>query len=114
MVAMEVVYKKLGLRIIADKTSDDLVLVQKICSVLENLPKDIRGKVSKAVIRPDFYFAVELYKNKKITLGKFSNIVGLSIHDSAKLLESLGVKVELGAASRRELEEELETAKGIA
>lgn len=111
---MEVNYKKLGLRIVADKASEDLALIQKICGVLESLPKEIRSKVSKAVLKPDFYFAIELYREKKITLGKFSEIAGLSIHDSARLLDSLGVKVELGAASKKELEEELEAAKGIA
>jgi len=110
---MEVVYKKLGIKIVAEEATTDVMIIQKICSILENLPDEIRSKIAKAIIKPDFYFAADLYKEGKITLGKFSEILGLSLHDSAKLLDAVGIKVDLGPSTKEELEKEIRIAKEI-
>lgn len=70
---------------------------EKFAEHLERLPSDIRSSISEAVFFKSLILAVELYKNNLITLGKFSELIGLPVHDSARILESIGIKPELGA-----------------
>ncbi len=110
---MEVISKKLGIKIVSEKASDDFMIIQKILNILENLPKRVRSKMAKTMVKPDFYFAVALYKDEKITLGKFAEIVGLSFHDSARLLDSMGIDVGLGPRNSTTVKKEVEVAEGM-
>lgn len=110
---MEVKHKKLGISIIGEEMTPEFSFIEKFAEYLERLPKDIRLTVSDVVSFKNLMLAVELYKNNVITLGKFSELIGLPVHDSAKILESIGIKPELGAATKKELDEEIETANSL-
>lgn len=110
---MEVKHKKLGISIIGDKMTPEFSFIEKFVEYLEHLPNDIRLSISEAVSFKNLILAVELYKNNLITLGKFAELIGLPIHDSARILESIGIKPELGAGTKKELDEEIETANSL-
>lgn len=113
MKLMEVKHKKLGICIIGEKMTPEFSLIENFIEYLERLPDDIRSAVSEAVSFKNLTLAVELYKNNIITLGKFAELIGLPVHDSARILESIGLKPELGANTAKELDEEIETVKGL-
>ncbi len=54
--------------------------------------------------------AAELYRNNIITLGRFAELIGLPVHDSARILESIEIKPQLGAETKKELDEEIKAA----
>ena len=110
---MEVKHKKLGISIIGEKMTPEFSFIEKFAEYLERLPSDIRSTVSEAVSFKNLTLAVELYKNNIITLGKFAELIGMPVHDSARILESIGIKPELGAGTSKELDEEIETAKAL-
>ena len=56
---------------------------------------------------------VELYRNNQISLGKFAESIGVSIHDAAQILESQGITPELGSNTKEELDEEIKIARMI-
>jgi hypothetical protein len=107
---MEVKHKKLGISIIGDRMTPELSFIESICEYLERLPSDMRSSLSGAVPFKNLMLAVELYKNNIITLGKFSELIGLPVHDSARILESIGIRPELGASTKKELDEEIKAA----
>ncbi len=41
------------------------MIIQKFCSILESVPEEIKSKIAKAIIKPEFYFATDLYKEGK-------------------------------------------------
>jgi len=110
---MEVKHKKLGISIIGDRLTPELSLIEHFCEYLERLPGDVRSNISEVVSFKSFMLAVELYKKNIITLGKFAELIGLPVHDSARILESIGIKPELGAATKKELDEEMQAINQI-
>jgi len=52
--------------------------------------------------------AVELYKNKKVSLSRASEIAGVNIEEFKNILESAGVKRIVESPSKDELEKECE------
>ncbi len=107
---MEVKHKKLGISIIGERMTPELSFIESVCEYLERLPDDIRSTISGPVPFKNLMLAVELYKNSIITLGKFAELIGLPVHDAARVLESIGVKPELGAGTKKELDEEIQAA----
>lgn len=110
---MEVKHKKLGISIIGERITPELSFIESICEYLERLPGDIRSSISGVVSFKNLMLAVELYRNNIITLGKFAELIGLPVHDSARILESIGIKPELGARTKKELDEEIKAANKI-
>ncbi len=110
---MEVKHKKLGISIIGEKMTPELSLIERFCDYLEHLPGDIRSSISEVVPFKNLMLAVDLYRNNIITLGKFAELIGLPVHDSARILETIGIKPELGAGTKKELDEEIKSANSI-
>lgn len=104
---MEVKHKKLGISIISERMTPELSFIESVCEYLERLPGSIRSTISEVVSFKNLMLATELYKNNIITLGKFAELIGLPVHDAARILESIGIKPELGAGTKKELDEEI-------
>jgi len=50
--------------------------------------------------------AIELYKSKKVSLSRAAEIAGVSLEGMKTILKSRGIKIEVEAPSKSELEEE--------
>lgn len=110
---MELSHKKLGISIIGNKMTPEIMLLESFCEYLERLPENIRISISEVSSFKSLMLYVELYKNNQITLGKFAELAGVPIHDAAKILESQGITPELGSSTKKELDEEIKIARRI-
>lgn len=110
---MELNHKKLGISIIGNRMTPEIMFIESFCEYLECLPENIRKSISEVVSFKSLMLYVELYRNNQITLGKFAEVVGLPIHDAAKILESQSITPELGSSTKEELDEEIKIARNI-
>lgn len=56
--------------------------------------------------------AIELYKSKKVSLSRAAEIAGVSLEGMKTILKSRGIKIEVEAPSKSELEEGVEFILG--
>jgi predicted HTH domain antitoxin len=110
---MELSHKKLGISIIGNRMTPEIMLLENFCEYLEQLPENIRRSISDVISFKSLMLYIELYRNNQITLGKFAEVVGVPIHDAAKILESQGITPELGSSTKKELDEEIKIARRI-
>ncbi|MFQ6062110.1 MAG: hypothetical protein ACE5J9_02915 [Methanosarcinales archaeon] len=110
---MEIKHDKLGITLIGETATSELLLLERFCSYLEQLPRNIRSNISDVISFKKLELMVELYKHDVITLGKFSELVGLPLHDAAKILETFGITPKLGATTKEEIDREIEVARRV-
>lgn len=56
---------------------------------------------------------VEMYKRKEISLGKASQLLGVSYPEMVDILGAMGVEIRIGPKSIEEAEEDLEVAREL-
>jgi len=110
---MELSHKKLGISIIGNRMTPEIMLLESFCQYLEHLLENIRRSICEIISFKSLMLYVQLYRNDQITLGKFAEVVRVPIHDAAKILESQGIMPELGSSTKEELDEEIKIARRI-
>ena len=91
----------------------EYLLKSKVYSSKEELVEDaIRNLIlTKPEYRIDI--AVNAYNDDKISLGKASEIAGITQEEMKQLLLQRGIKLRLGPKSKKEIEEEIQALEGL-